>query len=76
MTRMPALREKIVFKFTPMVDLDGCANGQVRSNANGFDVNQHWAQVDLRHPQYPAADAGNLVHKEGNPKRDGDGPWN
>jgi len=47
-----ALREKVVFKFTPMVDLDGCANGQVRSNANGFDVNQHWAQVDLRHPEY------------------------
>jgi hypothetical protein len=47
-----ALREKVIFKFTPMVDLDGCANGQVRSNANGFDVNQHWAQVDLRHPVY------------------------
>ena len=46
------LREKAVFKFTPMVDLDGCANGQVRCNANGYDVNQHWRQVDLRRPEF------------------------
>ena len=47
-----ALRDKVIFKFTPMVDLDGCANGQVRSNTNGYDVNQHWRQVDLRHPEF------------------------
>jgi hypothetical protein len=47
-----SLRDKVVFKFTPMVDLDGCANGQVRSNANGYDVNQHWQQVDLRHAEF------------------------
>ena len=46
------LRDKVVFVFTPMVDLDGCATGQVRSNANGYDVNQHWKQVDLRHPEF------------------------
>jgi hypothetical protein len=46
------LRDKVVFKFTPMVDLDGCANGQVRSNANGYDVNMHWREVDLRHPEF------------------------
>ena len=46
------LRDKLVFKFIPMVDLDGCANGQVRCNANGYDVNQHWREVDLRHPEY------------------------
>jgi hypothetical protein len=46
------LRDKVVFKFVPMVDLDGCANGQVRCNANGFDVNMHWRQVDLRHPEF------------------------
>ncbi|HSU69660.1 MAG TPA: M14-type cytosolic carboxypeptidase, partial [Tepidisphaeraceae bacterium] len=46
------LRDRVVFKFTPMVDLDGCANGQVRSNANGYDVNQHWEHVDLRHPEF------------------------
>ncbi|HMJ89794.1 MAG TPA: M14 family zinc carboxypeptidase [Candidatus Acidoferrum sp.] len=43
-----ALREKVVFKFTPMVDPDGCANGKVRFNANGYDVNRHWDEVDLR----------------------------
>jgi hypothetical protein len=46
------LRDKVVFKFTPMVDLDGCADGQVRCNANGYDVNMHWRQVDLRHAEY------------------------
>ena len=47
-----ALRDEMVFKFTPMVDRDGCANGQVRCNANGYDVNQHWQEVDLRHPEF------------------------
>jgi hypothetical protein len=42
-----ALREKVVFKFTPMMDPDGCANGKVRFNANGYDVNRHWDEVDL-----------------------------
>ncbi|HEY2585598.1 MAG TPA: M14-type cytosolic carboxypeptidase [Tepidisphaeraceae bacterium] len=46
------LRDKVLFKFTPMVDLDGCASGQVRCNANGYDVNMHWRQVDLRHPEF------------------------
>jgi hypothetical protein len=44
-----ALRRRVVFKFTPMVDPDGCAAGRVRFNANGFDVNRHWDEVDLRH---------------------------
>ncbi len=42
------LRDKVVFLFTPMVDPDGCATGQVRFNANGYDVNRHWDEVDLR----------------------------
>lgn len=42
------LRRRIVFKFTPMVDPDGCANGGVRFNVNGYDVNRHWDEVDLR----------------------------
>jgi hypothetical protein len=42
------LRRRIVFKFTPMMDPDGCANGGVRFNANGYDVNRHWDEVDLR----------------------------
>jgi hypothetical protein len=30
-----------------MVDVDGAANGKVRFNGNGFDVNRHWSEVDL-----------------------------
>src|SRR5204862_4381419 len=47
-----ALRGKVVFKFTPMMDPDGCANGKVRFNANGYDVNRHWDEVDLWHKQH------------------------
>jgi hypothetical protein len=42
------LRRRVIFKFTPMMDPDGCANGGVRFNANGYDVNRHWDEVDLR----------------------------
>lgn len=45
------LRKRIVFRFTPMVDLDGCATGKVRFNANGYDVNRNWLAVDLRDPE-------------------------
>ncbi len=47
-----ALRDKIIFKFTPMLDPDGCATGQVRFNANGYDVNRHWDKVDLVHKEF------------------------
>jgi hypothetical protein len=50
--RARALRRRAVFRFTPMVDPDGCATGQVRFNANGFDVNRHWDEVDLRQKHY------------------------
>ena len=46
--RARELRDKVVFKFTPMMDPDGCASGEVRFNANGYDVNRHWDEVDLR----------------------------
>ncbi len=46
------LRDNVVFLFTPMVDPDGCATGQVRFNANGYDVNRHWDEVDLRSKSY------------------------
>ncbi len=49
-----SLRRKVVFKFTPMVDPDGCAGGMVRFNANGFDVNRHWDEVDLRQKRFLA----------------------
>lgn len=42
------LRRRFVFKFTPMVDPDGCAEGMVRFNANGYDVNRHWDEIDIR----------------------------
>lgn len=45
------LRRTTVFRFTPMVDLDGAAAGNVRFNANGYDVNRHWLDVDLRRPE-------------------------
>jgi hypothetical protein len=45
------LRKTTVFRFTPMVDLDGVAGGKVRFNANGYDVNRHWLEVDLRDPK-------------------------
>jgi hypothetical protein len=35
-----------------MVDPDGCATGKVRFNANGYDVNRRWAEVDLRDKRY------------------------
>lgn len=50
--RARELRDKVVFKFTPMMDPDGCATGKVRFNANGYDVNRHWDEVDLRRKEY------------------------
>ncbi len=47
-----SLRSRVVFKFTPMVDPDGCADGKVRFNANGYDVNRHWDEVDLRQKRF------------------------
>jgi hypothetical protein len=46
------LRKTTILKCTPMVDPDGCANGRVRFNGNGFDVNRHWNAVDLRSKDY------------------------
>ncbi|MBI4326410.1 MAG: hypothetical protein HY674_14270 [Chloroflexi bacterium] len=46
------LRGKVVFLFLPMMDPDGCANGKVRFNAHGYDVNRHWNEVDLRRKEF------------------------
>ncbi|MFN3653378.1 MAG: M14-type cytosolic carboxypeptidase [Armatimonadota bacterium] len=46
--RARELRRKLVFRFLPMGDPDGSARGKVRFNANGYDVNRHWDEVDLR----------------------------
>jgi len=50
--RARELRGKVVFKFTPMMDPDGCASGKVRFNANGYDVNRHWDEVDSRRKEF------------------------
>lgn len=50
--RARALRDRIIFKFTPMMDPDGCATGKVRFNAHGWDVNRHWDEVNLRDKQW------------------------
>ena len=42
-----AWRDRVVFKFVPTMDPDGCAVGHVRFNANGYDLNRHWDEVDL-----------------------------
>jgi hypothetical protein len=47
-----SLRDRFIFKFTPMVDPDGSANGEVRFNANRFDVNRHWDEVNLRDKKF------------------------
>ena len=46
------LRQRVVFKFAPMGDPDGCATGKVRFNANGYDLNRHWDEVDLRSKRF------------------------
>ena len=51
-SRARELRDRVVFKFTPMMDPDGCASGKVRFNANGYDVNRHWDEVDLRGKEF------------------------
>jgi hypothetical protein len=43
-----AWRKRVVFKFIPTMDPDGCVVGHVRFNANGYDLNRHWNEVDLR----------------------------
>jgi hypothetical protein len=40
------LRRRFLFKIFPMADPDGVANGRVRFNAHGYDLNRHWDTVD------------------------------
>lgn len=41
-----ALRRQNIFQFFPLADPDGVATGGVRFNANGYDLNRNWDQVD------------------------------
>jgi len=50
--RAQELRRKVVFHLLPMGDPDGVAGGKVRFNANGYDLNRHWDEVDLRGKEY------------------------
>jgi hypothetical protein len=40
------LRKRLILRVVPTMDPDGCAEGKVRFNANGFDLNRHWDRVD------------------------------
>ncbi len=42
------LREGAIFKFVPMINVDSVVSGEVRGNANGFDPNRQWDEVDFR----------------------------
>ncbi len=42
------LRDENVFCFVPMINPDSVVRGDVRFNANGFDPNRQWDEVDLR----------------------------
>lgn len=46
------LRKTTVFRFIPMVDVDGCIAGGVRFNVHGYDVNRHWPVVTLQDPEH------------------------
>ncbi|HXX92297.1 MAG TPA: M14 family zinc carboxypeptidase, partial [Planctomycetota bacterium] len=40
------LRDRVLFKIFPMLDPDGAAQGGIRFNRNGFDVNRNWDTAD------------------------------
>jgi hypothetical protein len=46
------LRDETIFKFTPMMNPDGVARGDVRFNVLGYDTNRQWDKVDLRDKQW------------------------
>jgi murein tripeptide amidase MpaA len=42
------LRDTTIFKFVPMINVDSVVRGEVRFNANGFDPNRQWDEVDFK----------------------------
>ncbi len=42
------LRDENIFIFVPMINPDSVVLGEVRFNANGYDPNRQWDEVDLR----------------------------
>lgn len=64
------IRRKAIVKVLPLCDPDGVANGTVRFNVNGYDLNRNWDLVDpVKMPEIAAerksilnwVDAGNRV---------------
>jgi hypothetical protein len=45
------LRRDLVFKIVPTLDPDGCAQGGVRFNRNGYDLNRNWDTADPANPE-------------------------
>ncbi|WP_321474863.1 M14-type cytosolic carboxypeptidase [uncultured Paludibaculum sp.] len=41
-----SLRKRFIFKILPCPDPDGMAEGAVRFNANGYDINRNWDAID------------------------------
>ncbi len=41
------LRDRAIFKVFPTLDPDGCAEGGIRFNRNGYDLNRNWYSCDL-----------------------------
>lgn len=47
-----SLRAGFIWKIFPLCDPDGVANGEVRFNVNGYDLNRNWDAVDpLKMPE-------------------------
>jgi Zinc carboxypeptidase len=44
--RAGAIRDRVIFKIFPMADPDGVAEGAVRYNRNGYDLNRNWDTID------------------------------
>jgi Zinc carboxypeptidase/Cytosolic carboxypeptidase N-terminal domain len=44
--RAARIREQVIFKIFPLADPDGVADGGVRYNRNGYDLNRNWDAVD------------------------------
>lgn len=40
------IRRKAVVSFIPTLDPDGCEQGGVRFNRNGYDLNRHWSTIE------------------------------
>ena len=45
------LRQLVVFKLVPMLNIDGVVEGNYRSNLSGLDLNRYWGRTSVReHP--------------------------